>query len=35
MRGWKVAAAVTSIAMAAVMFRTWPELRRYRRLRAM
>jgi hypothetical protein len=35
MNGWKIAAAITAAAMAALIISNWSELRRYRRLRAM
>lgn len=35
MRGWKLAATLTGVALAAMIVSNWSELRRYRRLRAM
>lgn len=35
MNGWKVAATITGVAIAAMILSSWSELRRYRRLRAM
>jgi hypothetical protein len=35
MSGWKIAATVVGVAMAVMIVSSLPELRRYRRLRAM
>jgi hypothetical protein len=35
MSGWKVAAVATGALVAVMLVSSWPELRRYRRLRAM